>query len=528
MIRHDDPNQLSLPGFEKFFGIALDKQNRWVKLSEVIPWDEFAKAYNQNMSSGKGRPAKPARLVIGAVIIKHKLCLSDEETIDQIRENPYLQYFVGLPTFQTKAPFAPSLFVDIRRRMGEQVFESFNQSIIDKLERKRKSISTRKSDSDKNDDPPAVGNSNSDSESSTAEEKSDDVHQGKLIIDATVAEQAIRFPTDLGLLNEAREISEKLIDALYPVSGLNKKPRTYRQNARKDYLALAKQRNPRKNKRRAAIRQQLQYVKRNLGHIENLLDLVADESTAFTHRQRRQYWIIQQVYRQQEEMHRKHIQRCDDRIVSISQPYIRPVVRGKASKKAEFGAKIGVSLTGNQLAHVDHLEWDSYYEGHDLPDQVEDYKRRHGHYPEVVIGDPLYGSRKNRSYLKERKIRFSGKALGRPKKETKENQQQLRDEAKRRKAEYRERIPIEGKFGQGKNGYRLNYIRARTQATSEAWIRTIFLVMNLLVLARSFLRLVKMVLCYSYSVIKEQFLRSDRLIRELFESKMAINSGCPV
>ena len=527
MIRHDDPNQLSLPGFEKFFGIALDKQNRWVKLSEVIPWDEFAKAYNQNMSSGKGRPAKPARLVIGAVIIKHKLCLSDEETIDQIRENPYLQYFVGLPTFQTEAPFAPSLFVDIRRRMGEQVFETFNQSIINKLERKRKSTSTSKSDSDKNDNPPATGNRSSDG-NSTSEKKSGELHQGKLIIDATVAEQAIRFPTDLGLLNEAREISEELIDVLYPISGLKKKPRTYRQNARKDYLALAKQRNPRKNKRRAAIRQQLQYVKRNLGHIENLLNLVADESTAFTHRQRRQYWIIQQVYRQQEKMHRKSIQRCDDRIVSISQPYIRPVVRGKSSKKAEFGAKIGVSLTGNQLAHVDHLEWNSYYEGHDLPEQVEDYKRRYGHYPEVVIGDPLYGSRENRSYLKERKIRFSGKALGRPKKETKKNQQQLRDEAKRRKAEYRERIPIEGKFGQGKNGYRLNYIRARTQATSEAWIRTIFLVMNLLVLARSFLRLVKMTLCYSYSVVKERFLSSDHLIREIFESIMEATSACPV
>ena len=99
MIRHEDPDQLCFPGFEKFFGIALDKQNRWIKLSKVIPWDEFAKAYYQNMSSKRGRPAKAARLIVGAVIIKHKLCLSDEETIDQIRENPYLQYFVGLTTF---------------------------------------------------------------------------------------------------------------------------------------------------------------------------------------------------------------------------------------------------------------------------------------------------------------------------------------------------------------------------------------------------------------------------------------------
>ena len=363
MIRHDDPNQLSLPGFEKFFGIALDKQNRWIKLSEVIPWEEFAKAYNQNMSKDRGRPAKAARLVIGAVIIKHKLCLGDDETIDQIRENPYLQYFVGLSTFQTEAPFAPSLFVDIRRRMGEQVFESFNQSIIDKLESKKKIVSARKPNPDKKDNNSQTGNGKPDTVnrySETTEENSEKFHEGKLIIDATVAEQAIRFPTDLGLLNEARETSENLIDKLYPLSGLKKKPRTYRQNARKDYLALAKQRKPKKNRRRAGIRQQLQYVKRNLGHIENLLDLVADESTAFTDRQRRQYWIIQHVYRQQEVMHRNRKQRCDHRIVSISQPHVRPIVRGKASKKVEFGAKIGVSLTGDKLAHVDHLEWNSY------------------------------------------------------------------------------------------------------------------------------------------------------------------------
>jgi len=229
MIRHDDPNQLSLPGFERFFGIALDKQNRWIKLSEVIPWEEFEKAYNQNMSKDRGRPAKAARLVIGAVIIKHKLCLSDDETIDQIRENPYLQYFVGLSTFQTEAPFAPSLFVDIRRRMGEQVFESFNQSIIDKLESKQKIIPTRKPNPDKKDNSSQTGNGKPDNHySETPEENPEKLRKGKLIIDAAVAEQAIRFPTDLGLLNEAREISENLIDKLYPLSDLKKKPRTYR------------------------------------------------------------------------------------------------------------------------------------------------------------------------------------------------------------------------------------------------------------------------------------------------------------
>ncbi|MCD6174247.1 MAG: IS5/IS1182 family transposase, partial [Planctomycetes bacterium] len=75
MIRYDNHNQSCLPGFEQFFGVPLDKGNRWIKLSGVIPWDEFAEVYYQNMSSSMGRPAKDARLVIGAVIVKHKLCL---------------------------------------------------------------------------------------------------------------------------------------------------------------------------------------------------------------------------------------------------------------------------------------------------------------------------------------------------------------------------------------------------------------------------------------------------------------------
>ena len=500
MISYEDPKQQRLPGFEKFFGIPLDRQNRWIKLSEVIPWDEFAEAYNRNMSSGMGRPAKPARLVVGAVIIKHKLCLSDEETIEQIRENPYLQYFVGLHTFQTDAPFAPSLFVEVRRRMGNEVFEQFNQAIIDRLAAKDSSPKRRRKRDDDND---ATG-----SQGTSPDDDKKPENKGKLIIDATVAEQAIRFPTDLSLLNEAREISETLIDTLYPLSGLRKKPRTYRCKARKAFLALAKQKKPTRKKRRKAIKEQLQFLKRNLGHIEKLLDVVPDESTALSHRQRRHYWIIQHLYQQQEEMYRNRTHRCDHRIVSIHQPHVRPIVRGKAGKKVEFGAKLGVSLN-DCLAQVDNLSWEPYHEGHDLVAQVENYRNRHGHYPEVVLADQIYGSRENRRYLKEHNIKFAGKALGRPRKETEENHKQFREEKRRRKAEYQERIPIEGKFGQGKNGYRLNYIRARTQSTSEAWIYSIFLVMNLLVLAGSFLRLIKTDLLNSYSLFKELFIGSE-------------------
>ena len=220
-------------------------------------------------------------------------------------------------------------------------------------------------------------------------------------------------------------------------------------------------------------------MRRNLKHISSLLD---KHETPLAKLWLRKYWIIQELYRQQDEMYRTKTRRCDDRIVSIHQPQVRPIVRGKANKAVEFGAKIGVSLV-NGIAFVDRLNWDAYNESEDLIGQVEAYKNRYGYYPETVAADPIYGTRENRKWLKEQGIRFAGKPLGRPPKEA--------SEKKHRREDYRIRIPIEGKFGQGKNGYGLDYIRAKTARTSEAWIRSIFLVMNLIVFEKMIFWLIK-------------------------------------
>ena len=483
MIRYHSHKQLSLAEFDWPFQTALDENNRWVKMSECIPWDALSEGYCQSLSVRQGRPAKDARLVIAAVIIKHKLCLSDEETVAQIQENPYLQYFAGLSGYQMQAPFAPSLLVEIRKRMGQEVFEHFHGAIIEAVEgAKKKSALRRQSEQpeapDDDDHPP--GSAVKDSQQETG-------HQGKLILDATVCEQAIRYPTDLSLLNEAREFSEQIIDKLYPRTELKKKPRTYREKARKAYLAIAKRRRPGSKVRRRGVRQQLQYLRRNLKHIEGLLEhwplgTKLPLPRWLWHR----YWVIQHLYAQQWQMYRDQSRRCDDRIVSISQPYVRPIVRGKQSKPVEFGAKLSVSLDGQGLARVDYLRWNAFHEGLDLQAQVEDYRRRYGVYPKKVLADPIYGSRDNRRYLKKRGIHFAGKPLGRPKKVTAANREELQQLKAQRREDYRQRIPIEGKFGQGTNGYRLNYIRAKRADTSAAWINSIFLVMNLLILLRIF------------------------------------------
>jgi len=258
--------------------------------------------------------------------------------------------------------------------------------------------------------------------------------------------------------------------------------------ARQAYLSIAKQKRPSAKARRKGFKQQLQYLRRNLGHIEKLLEYWPEGTAVPLPRWLMyRYWVILHVERQQREMYTSKTRRCDDRIISISQPYVRPVIRGKPDKPVEFGAKLGASLNGNGIACIDELRWDAFHEGKDLKGQVEAYRQRMGCYPEVVCADPAYGSRENRTYLKSHGIRFAGKPLGRPRKATEENREELKQQKAQRRKDYLQRIPIEGKFGQGKNGYRLSYIRAKRADTSSAWINSIFLVMNLLILMKVFM-----------------------------------------
>ena len=231
------------------------------------------------------------------------------------------------------------------------------------------------------------------------------------------------------------------------------------------------------------MKAQLQYLRRNLKSIDQLLAYFPyGTALPLPYWLLYRLWVIRVVHDQQWEMYRSKQRRCDDRIVSLSQPYVRPIIRGKADKSVEFGAKLSVSLTAQGLSHVDRLSYDNFNEGGDLIGQVEDYRTRYGHYPEVVLADTIYGTRENRSYLKGKGIRFGGKPLGRPKKVTPENRAELKAQAAQRRSDYRGRNVIEGKFGQGKLGYGLSLIRSKRKDTSVSWINSIFLVMNLLVL----------------------------------------------
>ncbi len=260
---------------------------------------------------------------------------------------------------------------------------------------------------------------------------------------------------------------------------LNKKPRTYRQVARKKYLKVAKKRRPSHKERRKAIGQQLRYIKRNLEHIEKIIELGAS-LRSLSKRLYKRLLVIQEVYRQQQEMWSEKKRSIEERIVSLSQPHVRPIVRGKAGKPTEFGAKFSASYV-DTFIFLDHLSWSNFNESTDLKEQVEKFKEIYGCYPQSVHVDQIYRTRNNIKWCQERGIRISGPPLGRPsKKKSKEQRRQARLDEK-----FRNRI--EGKFGQGKRRFSLNRVMTKLAETSETSIAITFLVINLSTLLRQVL-----------------------------------------
>ena len=321
MYRREHRHQLSLADFFLPFGGKLSGDNRWIKLAELIPWNELEDYYAAQFCKGFGAPAKPFRMALGALIIKARLNLTDEELVEQIKENPYLQFFIGLEAFEYSAPFDPSMMVYFRKRLPESVVNDCNERII------RHGLAVIKSTAsqDDHDEDPGSGADNcGDQENSTPEATG---NQGSLLIDATCTPADIRYPTDLSLHNEAREVTEKLIDEMHPPvrDGFGAKPRTHRRKARQQFLAVAKKKRPRINKIRMAIKQQLAHLERNLTSIDGLIACGASLLAAGRHWYRK-LLVVSELVRQQRILYHSDSRSIPDRIVSLVQAHIRPIV----------------------------------------------------------------------------------------------------------------------------------------------------------------------------------------------------------
>lgn len=466
--------KLEFLDFPNPFGVKLLGDNRWVRLSRLIPWEEFEDQYAE-LFVDDGAVAYPFRMALGAEILKERLGVTDRELVAQISENPYLQYFLGLSRFTLEAPFDASTLVHFRKRLSAEMLKAINERIASQglAGSSKSSQEEKKSQSS----PPPPPTSHDVIPPDVQEESKPP--QGKLLMDATCAPEDIRFPNDLSLLNEAREVTEAIVDGLWgsrpaELQG-DVKPRTYRKKARIAFLNAIRSRSLSSQKLRRALRHQLRCIRRNQKSIALLNQAVSFE--ALPKRLYRSMLVVAELERQQRilfAMKKGERRSVPDRIVSIWKPHVRPIVRGKAGCPVEFGAKLSISVIEG-MSFVDRLSFDAYNECGDMIGQAVAYHRRMGFWPASIHADKIYRTRENLAWCKARGIRFSGPMLGRPpldaKVRTENRKQQRQDEV--------DRIPVEGRFGVAKRRYCLSRIMRRLKGTSESAITMVFLVMNL-------------------------------------------------
>lgn len=450
---------MALEDFDLPFEGFLDADNRWVQMSGYVPWEMVEEIYASAFKNERPDGKKPinARIAFGALFIKGHGNLTDEATVQHIAENPYMQFFLGQKRFESKPLFDASMMTHFRKRFSAKDIKRINEEMYFKMHK------------DQNDNDKGNGRGGKDEEPP---------NKGNLVLDATVAPSDIRYPTDLSLLNEGRENCEEMLDILWPqIAHRGHKTPYTRKKARKSYLAVAKQRKPRRKSLQKAIGEQLDYLCKALDAIDNMLGQTGEE--ALPPRKRERLKVLRQLYNQQSEMHESGVKRCDDRIVSLRQPHVRPIKRGKAGRDTEFGQKLAFAVVDG-FTFIEEQSWDNFSEGATLIDSAQRYRERHGAYPKAILADMAYRTRKNLAFCKQHGIRLSGPRLGRPRADEWEadRQQAYQDSC--------DRNIVEGRNGIAKRRFGLDLVMAYLADSAQTEATLVVFAMNVSHLMRIF------------------------------------------
>lgn len=377
------------------FGGELNQNNKWIKMSEIIPWSKMETAYNKYFKRlGK---VKDSRLILGLLTGKHYMKLSDRDIIDYFHENPYFQLFCGMDTFvsgNNKKIIHHSLLSKRRSKLGKKYFAEFEREIIEIL-KEEKIIDSR-----------------------------------TLMLDATVVPSNIEYPNDVKVMNVAREWICKIILEIKNRIDPSMKVRTYRRKAKKMFLDFQKK----KKKARKLIiktkKQMANYLNRNIKQIEELIErykgVVVDIfETLPIGEIKKHIKTAKEIYEQQIKMIKEKTNRVANRIVSFHQPQVRPIVRGKEGKNVEFGPKEVLSYVDG-YAFLDKISFDNFNEGIRLEESIQKHRERFGANPDIVCIDDIYSNRYNKQLLKDLNIESSLKITGKAEKKTKARNKKIR------------------------------------------------------------------------------------------------------
>ena len=416
------------------FGGRLDENNRWLRISELIPWDELESLYCSYFSE-RGRPSLDGRLVIGLLLLKHMSGLSDREVVEELRENPYWQAFCGYEHFTTTFMLEASSLSKLRKRLGKKYFRQLEEKTF-RLLIERKIIKAK-----------------------------------GMLVDGTVFPENIKYPNDIELLDDARKWLVKQVKVFGKIIG--HRYRTYCRKAKNTYLKFSKKRKKTKKDIRKSKKQMLQYVRRNINQLKEAFEKAIQMGCEIEKKTMDKFKVAKKIYAQQFEMYKKKTHRVDERIVSFFRPYVRPIKRGKPGKPVEFGSKAALTHV-NGFLRLNTISHDNFSEASTeiVKQQIETYESDFGKKSPSFTGDNLYGTSKNRALLEEKGIRAAFRPLGRKKKN-----ESYKNRWYKKKQKQRNRI--EGDFGTGKQHYGLDCVKYKGPDGSEIWVRTGIVAMNL-------------------------------------------------
>jgi len=415
------------------FGGKLDERNRWLRIADLIPWEELEEDYRKHFSD-VGRPAKDVQLVIGLLLLKHMTGLSDEGLVAEVLENPYMQAFCGFRLFVTEDVLDSSTLTKMRERLGLLFFKELERKTYQLLI-ERKIIKAK-----------------------------------AMLVDATVFPEDIKYPNDVGLLNDVREWLVKQIKRMGKVVG-KKSIRTYLRSARKEYLNFSKKKVKTKKTIAKAKKKMLQYVRRNIRQLRDLIQIVRIKRYKIHNKIKERLAVAEEILRQQWEMYKRKVNRIAHRIVSLHRPYVRPIKRGKQRRDTEFGGK-GAVVHVDGFLFLDYFKHEAYDEAELAVYHVAAYQERFGTSPPYFAADQKYGTLDNRERLGPLGIRTSFKPRGRRAKEKSTENAWFKDKQRKRNR-------VEGHIGHGKEHNGLDRVRYAGVDGSEMWVRAGILAMNL-------------------------------------------------
>ena len=318
----------------------INKNHELCQLAEKINWDELEQDLSVYYCIDNGRPSIPIRKIVGVVFLKRMFNESDESVVDRWKENPYWQYFCGEVNFQHNWPFDPTELIKFRHRMGEKGMERILKQSIDLFSKK-------------------------------------EINEKQVLIDSTVQEKNITFPTDTKL---QKRIIEKC-RAIAKDEGILLR-QSYKRILKQLMIDQRFRQHPKRRKKaRAAARKIKTIAGRVVRDLERKLN---DEQMK---RYLQNLLIFKQVLSQE--------RNSQNKIYSLHEPEVGCIAKGKEAKKYEFGNKVSIVKTMKSGIIIGALSFiDNPYDGDTLEPQLKQVKKMTGRLPKVAITDRGYRGKK--------------------------------------------------------------------------------------------------------------------------------------